>query len=133
MNKLLFIIKSFIDLIVFFFYKILFIVLQKKESDTWLISERGTDARDNGQWFYKYMKNNHKEIKVKYVISRDSSDYKKIDKEDIITYRSKDHYYYFLYSKYLISAEIMGFSPNERLYYRLNEYGFLKLKLNVIH
>ena len=71
---------------------------------------------------------NHPEIKVKYVISKDSSDYSKINKEDVIEYRSKEHYYYFLYSKYLISAEIMGFSPNEQLYYRLNKYGILKVK-----
>ena len=119
MNKVKFIFKSFIDTCLYFYYKLLFFISRKKISDVWLISERGIDARDNGYWFYKYMIENHPEIKVKYVISKDSSDYSKINKEDVIEYRSKEHYYYFLYSKYLISAEIMGFSPNEQLYYRL--------------
>lgn len=128
MNKIKFIIKSFLDVIIYFYYKLFFFFKRTKTSDVWLISERGIDARDNGYWFYKYMIENHPEIKVKYVITKDSADRKKIKEEDIVEYRSKEHYYYLLYSKYLISAEIMGFSPNEQLYYRLNKYGILKIK-----
>ena len=128
MNKIKFIFKSFIDVIILIYYKLYFKFRKTEMTDTWLISERGIDARDNGYWFYKYMKNNHPEIPVKYVITKDSADYSKIDEEDIVLYRSKEHYYYFLFSKVLISAEIMGYSPNERLYYRLNKYGILRIK-----
>ena len=128
MKKIKFIIKSLFDVLMLFIYKFVFMIIQKKECDVWLISERGIDARDNGYWFYKYMVDNHPEVKVKYVISKDSSDRKKIREKDIVDYRSKEHYFYFLYAKYLISAEIMGFSPNEQLYYRLNKYGLLKIK-----
>lgn len=132
MNKLKFIFTSLIDIIIYFYYKIYFKLKRIAQLDVWLISERGIDARDNGYWFYKYMIENHPEIKVKYVISKNSADYLKIREEDIVLYGSKEHYYYFLYSKYLISAEIMGFSPNERLYYRLNKYGILKVKGKMI-
>lgn len=128
MNKFKFICKSLLDTLKYFYYKIYFALKRTKKLDTWLISERGIDARDNGYWFYKYMKEQHPEINIKYVISKDSADYKKIDAEDIIEYRSKEHYKYFIYSKYLISAEIMGYAPNEQLYYRLNKYGFIKVK-----
>ena len=128
MKKIKFIIKSLFDILMLFIYKFVFLIIQKKECDVWLISERGIDARDNGYWFYKYMVDNHPEVKVKYVISKDSSDRKKIREKDIVDYKSKEHYFYFLYAKYLISAEIMGFSPNEQLYYRLNKYGLLKIK-----
>ncbi len=128
MNKIQFIFKSLIDVFRLIFYKFIFIFSKEKCTDVWLISERGIDARDNGYWFYKYMIDNHPEVKVKYVISKDSSDRKKIREKDIVDYRSKEHYFYFLYAKYLISAEIMGFSPNEQLYYRLNKYGLLKIK-----
>jgi len=128
MKKIKFIIKSLFDILMLFIYKFVFMIIQKKECDVWLISERGIDARDNGYWFYKYMVDNHPEVKVKYVISKDSSDRKKIREKDIVDYKSKEHYFYFLYAKYLISAEIMGFSPNEQLYYRLNKYGLLKIK-----
>lgn len=44
----------------------------------WLISERGTEARDNGYCFFLYMKKHHPEISAKYVISKSSPDYKKL-------------------------------------------------------
>ena len=128
MNKIKFILKSIIDTIKYFYYKLIFYLKKTKTLETWVISERGIDARDNGYWFYKYMIENHPEIEVKYIISKNSPDRSKIREKDIIEYRSKEHYYYFLNSKYLISAEIMGFSPNEQLFYRLNKYGLLKIK-----
>lgn len=128
MNKIKFVFKSIVDLVILSYYKLYFRIKRSKMQDTWLISERGIDARDNGYWFYKYMKENHKEQSVKYVITKNSIDYKKIALEDVVEYRSKEHYFYFLYAKKLISAEIMGFSPNEQLYYRLNKLGFTKLR-----
>lgn len=44
----------------------------------WLISERGTEARDNGYCFFLYMKKHHPEISSKYVISKSSPDYNKL-------------------------------------------------------
>lgn len=126
MNKVLFVIKSGFDFVVFFMFNIL--LNRGKLNNTWLISERGTDARDNGYWFYKYLKVKHPEVHVKYVISKNSVDYNKIDKEDIVKYRSISHYRYLFKAAVLISAEIMGFTPNERLYYRLNKKGLLHLR-----
>ena len=128
MNKIKFIFKSAIDTMVYLYYKLVYFITRKKMVDTWVISERGIDARDNGYWFYKYMIENHPEVNVKYIISKDSADRCKIREQDIINYRSKEHYYYFINAKYLISAEIMGFAPNEQLFYRLNKFGLLKIK-----
>lgn len=47
-------------------------------SGIWLITERGTDARDNGYFFFKWLTENHPEINAVYVISKDSPDYKKV-------------------------------------------------------
>lgn len=44
----------------------------------WVVSERGTDARDNGYWFYKYLRENHPEINSIFVINDDSPDYQKV-------------------------------------------------------
>lgn len=44
----------------------------------WVIHERGVDARDNGYWFYRYMKEKHPEQKVYYIIDRKSADYVKV-------------------------------------------------------
>ena len=96
--------------------------------DIWLISERGIDARDNGIHFYRYMKKNHPEIKVKYVISLDSADSDKIDEEDIVNYGSKEHFILFLSAGKLISTHIMGYSPDTSLFWRLDKCHLLKLK-----
>ena len=98
------------------------------KKDVWLISERGTDARDNGYQFYKYMKEKHPEIKIKYVISKKSADYKKIEQKDVVNYRSFGHYIYFITSKFLISAHIMGCSPETRLFVRLDMHNLVKVR-----
>ncbi|MBQ3306315.1 CDP-glycerol glycerophosphotransferase family protein [Candidatus Saccharibacteria bacterium] len=96
-------------------------------SDVWLLSERGVDARDNGFSFYSYLKKVHPEIKIKYVISKTSPDRKKIQKADIIGFKSKEHYILFLTAGKLISTHIMGYSPNMSLFRRLDERGLLRL------
>lgn len=101
------------------YYLCLFFVLifRKKTLNVWLISERGDEARDNGFAFFRYMKDNHPEICVKYVISKKSPDIVKFQKDmnDIIYYRSWKHHYYFILSKALISTHIMGYSPEFRM------------------
>ena len=39
-----------------------------KYRELWLVCERGNDARDNGYWFYRYLKEKHPEINARYVI-----------------------------------------------------------------
>ena len=49
-----------------------------KYRDLWLICERGNDARDNGYWFYRYLRMEHPELNARYVISADSPDITRI-------------------------------------------------------
>lgn len=86
------------------------------EKDTWLISERGDEARDNGYYFYRYLKISHPDVKVKYVISKKSSDINMINRSDIIYYRSIKHFLYFINSKYLLSTHYIGVSPHFKLF-----------------
>lgn len=79
-----------------------------------------------GYTFYKYLKKEHPEINVKYVIRLDSPDAYKIDNEDIVQYRSKEHYILFLRAKYLISTHIMGFSPEFRLFTKIDKRNIVK-------
>ena len=50
-----------------------------KYRELWLVCERGNDARDNGYWFYRYLKEEHPEINARYVIETDSADRAKIE------------------------------------------------------
>lgn len=107
----------------------IFVNMKKiRNDDIWLISERGNDARDNGYTFYKYIKEHHPKIKVKYVIASSSIDKNKIAKEDLVIYNSKEHYILFLTAGYLISTHIMGYSPDFRLFTRIDKYNLIKVK-----
>ena len=55
----------------------LFPRLDKRES--WVICERGTDARDNGYGLYRYLVENHPELRVHYLITPDSPDRPKVE------------------------------------------------------
>ena len=80
------------------------------KAKSWVICERGTEARDNGFAFYKYMKTNHPEKKVYYLITDDSSDYNKV-KVDAVKYGSAKAYWVIVVSEKIISAHYASVIP----------------------
>lgn len=83
--------------------------------EIWLVSERGTDARDNGYHFYKYLRAQHPELEVYYVITEDSADRDKVVAlGDVVSYGSLLHYLMFVAAKYKISTHVLGCVPNLR-------------------
>ncbi len=75
----------------------------------WLILERGTDAQDNAWHFYKYLRNSHKNISVKYAIKKCSIDYEnnlKGYQENTINYGSILYYAYLFKASKIISTHI---------------------------
>ncbi len=73
------------------------------KSKHWVIFERGVDARDNGYFFYKYVKENHPEQKVYYIIDKNSADYHKVA-EDAVAYGSIKNYWAIATGGKLISS-----------------------------
>ncbi len=69
----------------------------------WVICERGTDARDNGYYFYRFLKEKHPEIEVYYLIDKNSADYDKV-KEDAVKYGSFRNYWVVVSAEKLIST-----------------------------
>ena len=62
-------------------------------SDMWLITENADTARDNGYWLFRYIRENHPDRKVYYIIRKDVSDYNKVRCfGNVIRYRSLLHY-----------------------------------------
>lgn len=91
-----------------------------KHKKIWIVCENGETARDNGYWFYKYIKENKKDISCYYVIKKDSKDYKKVKNlGNIIEFRSLKHWLYYLSSKYNISSQKNG-NPNQPFFYILH-------------
>lgn len=85
--------------------------------DIWLVSERGVDARDNGYHFFRYLRQEHPEIRSVYIIDRNSADAKKVEAlGEVVQYQSIKHYLLFFGAKYRISTHYMGFSPDQTFY-----------------
>ena len=112
--------KEVIILIKLIIAKLLVPVSMKEKC--WLISERGHEAKDNGYFFFVYLKENHPEIDVRYVISFDSPDFYKLSKykDSLIDYGSFLHYKKLHESLVLISTHIMGYTPNMNFFGNLD-------------
>ena len=79
----------------------------------YLISERGTDARDNGYHMYRYIRQNHPELEAYYVIDENSPDMPKVvPYGNVVRRKSIKHYLLFIAAEYKISTHIAGYSPH---------------------
>ncbi|MCR5674600.1 MAG: CDP-glycerol glycerophosphotransferase family protein [Lachnospiraceae bacterium] len=90
----------------------------------WLISERGYDARDNGYWFYRYLRTDHPEINAYYVITKDSADRDRVSfGRKTVPYGSLRHFLMYYAADYLIGTHVQPAAPGTWTFYRLSRYG----------
>lgn len=93
-----------------------------RHRNIWLICEREYEARDNGYWFFKYMRENHPEIEAVYAISKKSEDVEKVASlGKIIDFGSFNHWVYYWAAKKNLSSQKEG-KPNAALCYVLEVY-----------
>lgn len=93
------------------------IYLKISRKRIWLVCETETTARDNGYIFFKYLKENHKEIKAYYAISKNCYDYEKLKQynKDIIKWGSIKHYFIYMSDEWNISSHKEG-NPNHAIF-----------------
>ena len=92
--------------------------------NVWLVSERGSDARDNGYWFYHYLRTEHPEINAWYVITPDSMDAPKIRAlGGLVPTGSFRHYLLYYCADYLIGTHVQPCSADLLIYYHLASKG----------
>lgn len=63
-----------------------------KRKPLWLVSDRASKAGDNGEAFFRYVRENHPEIDVRFVINGDCPDYDAVKKIGPVI--KKDSYYH---------------------------------------
>lgn len=103
-------------------------ILRKKRPDMWLICEDYNEARDNGYWLYKYIREKQPQQDVVYAINKKSVDYKKVKNlGEVIQYGGYKHWVYYLAASKNISSQ-KGGKPNAAVCYVLEVYGILKNK-----
>ena len=90
----------------------------------WLISERGFDARDNGYWFFKYLREKQQNINTCFVIDKTSPDYGKVAQlGNTVAQKSLRHYLMYLSADYLISTHVQPAAPDMIIFYHLRQIG----------
>lgn len=73
--------------------------------DIWLIGERNDQAEDNAYVFFKYCRENRKDLNIFYLIDKNSKQVENVNKlGNVIYLNSKKHKYYLMHSKNIISA-----------------------------
>lgn len=120
MNKLKFV--KFKDLLSIFLLLIALIpalVAKIFIRDFWLICEDKNEARDNGYWFFKYVKENHPKQKCAYAINKKSVDFQKVKNlGKVINYGGLSHWFWYIVADKNISSQ-KGGKPNAAVCYLL--------------
>ncbi|MBK5499427.1 CDP-glycerol glycerophosphotransferase family protein [Peribacillus sp. TH14] len=79
--------------------------LFKKKKDVWIIGERTYKAQDTGYHFFKYMRENHPEKEVYYVIEEKSVEAKNVEPlGNVLYFKSREHIKKTLESTRVISS-----------------------------
>lgn len=81
------------------------LVLRLFKKHIWIVSEMENTARDNGYWFFKYLRENYPDWPVYYPIQFDSMDYPKVSQlGNVIRHGSFKHHVYTWAAELDISA-----------------------------
>lgn len=78
----------------------------KPHKQLWIITERATDARDNGWVLFKWIREHHPEIRIIYAIKKKSNDYNNVKQlGEVVEFASWKHWYYFMTSSICCSTQ----------------------------
>lgn len=101
--------------------------------DLWLVSERKTDARDNGYHFFKYICEQHPEVNCAYVIEKKSADYGRVAALGrVIEPGTFAHMLAFACAKVRVSTHYMGCAPDIYRFTVMRKYGLARGKFALI-
>ena len=92
--------------------------------NNWIICERGNDAQDNGFVFFKYLRENHPEIRPTYLIRKASPEFAKVSAiGNVVEFGSLKHFLMVIGCPVKISSHLFGYAPWIQLftYYRRNK------------
>lgn len=81
-----------------------------KKRDIWIVGERRYKAQDNGKAFFEYLRKNHPEREVYYVIDFESPEYDNIKHlGNVIDFKSKKHFELCLKATHFFSSHYIDY------------------------
>lgn len=102
------------------------LVYRLHRRDLWLICDNKNEARDNGFYLFRYIRQNYPEQDAVYAISKRSPDYAKVkDLGKVVNYGGLMHWILYLTAKKNISSQ-KGGKPNAAVCYFLEVNKILK-------
>jgi len=90
------------------------LILKWRKKNIWLIAERVTSAEDNGWIFYQWLRKNHPERHVYFVLQKGVPDYNDSD-DHMIGWATFKHYMYYQASRIHIKATFTHPRPTQRV------------------
>lgn len=107
------------------FYRIIYLILFPffKNKSIWILMDRQNESGDNAEHLFQYVQNQKDNIKKYFIISKDSDDYKRLNKKyngKIVSFGSFKHKFL-----YMISSKIISSHPDNEI---LNPFYFENLK-----
>ena len=98
--------RDYANIILFFLAIIPACFLKRKRKNLWLVCEYGQEARDNGYWFFRYMREQHPEQDIVYAIDFQSKDYEKVKNiGECVPYGTFKHWIYYLCAESVLIKE----------------------------
>ena len=83
----------------------------------WLVCEECNEARDNGYWFFKWVRENRPGQRIAYAVSKKSPDYPKVRPlGKVIGYGTPAHWFWYIIADKNISSQ-KGGKPNAAVCY----------------
>ena len=120
--------KQILDILIFPIIAIISLISKPfLNNEIWLIEENPYEACDNGYIFFKYIRENQKDINAYYVINKKSKDYEKvINLGNVIHHRSLKHWIYYLNASKIIITQKYS-NPSPALFYFLHINEIIKI------
>jgi len=111
--------------------------IQNIYRDAYVIMDRDTQADDNAEHFYRYLKENRPDLNIFFVLSSKSHDYNRLKKEgfNLLPFDSLQHRLAMLNAKYIISSHADKYVVDymKAAYYKdMLDYKFIFLQHGII-
>lgn len=96
--------------------------------NSWMVCEERVEARDNGYWLYKYIRENYPTRIVHFAIDKSSPDYDKLRKlGNVVKFNSLSHWFWYIVSSCNISSQASG-RPENAISRFLEKKGIVRTK-----
>lgn len=119
--------------ILLFFAAVIPALFVRMKRQIWLVSETADEARDNGYWFFLYVRKHHPNEDIVYAIGNRSPDKKKMRNiGETVEYGSFRHWVYYLACSVKLSSQKSG-RPNDAVCYMLDRIGLRKKEVFLQH